>query len=119
MEDFSLLIFSLFMLAFVIAVIAGQWKVFEKAGYEGWKSVIPLYNSYCLCEIVFGNGIYFLGLFIPVVQGLFLMFLLYKLCQVFGKDILFFLGMVFLTPIFMVLLGFGDDQYQGPTELSF
>ncbi|MDO5096965.1 MAG: DUF5684 domain-containing protein [Peptostreptococcaceae bacterium] len=118
MEDFGSLIFVILSLAYVVVLIAGQWKVFEKAGYEGWKSLIPIYNSYCLCEIVFGNGIYVIGLFIPVVQGLFLIFLLYKLCQVFGKDTLFFLGMVFLTPIFMFLLGSGDDQYQGPTELS-
>lgn len=28
-----------------------MWKVFEKAGVEGWKSIIPVYNMWCLAEI--------------------------------------------------------------------
>lgn len=37
----------------------------------------------------------------------------YKLAKAFGKGIGFFLGLVFLNPIFKLILGFGDAQYQG------
>ncbi len=37
----------------------------------------------------------------------------YKLAKAFGKGVGFFLGLVFLRPIFMLILGFGDAQYQG------
>lgn len=38
----------------------------------------------------------------------------YKLAKAFGKGFGFFLGLVFLNPIFKMILGFGDAQYQGP-----
>ena len=36
------------MLSFIIYVIlvAGMWKMFEKAGIAGWKAIIPIYNIY-------------------------------------------------------------------------
>ena len=37
----------------------------------------------------------------------------YKLAKAFGKGFGFFLGLVFLNPIFKMILGFGDAQYQG------
>ena len=38
----------------------------------------------------------------------------YKLAKAFGKGFGFFIGLVFLNPIFKLILGFGDAQYQGP-----
>lgn len=37
----------------------------------------------------------------------------YKLAKAFGKGFGFFLGLIFLSPIFMLILGFGSAQYQG------
>ena len=31
-------------LAFFVLVVVGMWKVFTKAGEEGWKAIIPIYN---------------------------------------------------------------------------
>ncbi len=42
---------SLISLAFAILSIVGLWKVFTKAGEQGWKSLIPIYNSYILFKI--------------------------------------------------------------------
>ena len=39
-------------LAFIVAVIAGWWMMFEKAGEAGWKSIIPIYNVIVLLKIV-------------------------------------------------------------------
>ena len=36
------------------------------------------------------------------------------LAKSFGKSELFTLGLVLLTPIFHLILGFGDAQYRGP-----
>ena len=38
------------MISFVLYVllIIGMWKVFEKAGVAGWKSLIPFYNIFVL-----------------------------------------------------------------------
>ena len=36
---------------YILLVIAG-WKVFKKAGEKGWKSLIPIYNTYIFYKIV-------------------------------------------------------------------
>lgn len=37
----------------------------------------------------------------------------YKLAKAFGKGFGFFLGLLFLNPIFKLILGFGNAKYQG------
>ena len=54
-------------LAVAIVTIIGMWKLFEKAGYDGWKAIIPFYNSYILTEISGQNGWMFLLMFVPGV----------------------------------------------------
>lgn len=38
-------------IAICILQIVALWKVFEKAGEAGWKSIIPIYNLYILFKI--------------------------------------------------------------------
>ena len=110
--------YSFVIFAIAIACIVGLYKIFEKAGIEGWKAIIPVYNAYCLCEIVLGKGIYFLGFFIPVVNGIFGIYLMYKLSKCFRLSFLHFLGLVIFPPIFLILIGFGDAKYYGPESLD-
>lgn len=49
-------IFAVIGLACLALFIIGEWKVFKKAGYEGWISLVPFYNTYTLSKIVWGNG---------------------------------------------------------------
>ncbi|MBR3172430.1 hypothetical protein IKF21_00705 [Candidatus Saccharibacteria bacterium] len=60
----SMLVFvSLFaVFCYILLVIAG-WKIFEKAGEAGWKSLIPIYNAYIFYKIV-GMKNWFWGLLI-------------------------------------------------------
>ena len=37
----------------------------------------------------------------------------YKLAKAFGKGFVFFLGLVFLNPVFKMILGFGSAKYLG------
>lgn len=52
---------GLIAILFYILTVAAQWVVFQKAGIAGWKSIIPIYNSYCLFKIAWGNGWVFLA----------------------------------------------------------
>ena len=55
-------------LIFAIAMLAGMWKVFEKAGMEGWKGIIPIYNVYLMItEIAKKPAWWIVLLFIPGV----------------------------------------------------
>lgn len=102
-----------FLLSLIITVasIAGLWKIFEKANIEGWKSIIPFYNAYCLFEITWGKGWYFLLCLIPLVNIVILVMTMNKLAQSFGKGVSYTIGLLLLNPIFTIILGFGDAEY--------
>lgn len=40
------------VIVFYIFTVIASWKIFEKAGEKGWKSLIPIYNAYLLFKIV-------------------------------------------------------------------
>ncbi len=107
--------FAAMMIPFVavlVVTIIGMWKVFEKAGYAGWKSIIPFYNMYILTEISGQNGWLFLLSFIPFVGSLIWSIMVsVKMAPAFGKSTAFAIGLIFLTPIFYCILGFGNAQY--------
>lgn len=107
----GLLIFSL---AVSIVCIVGLWKVFVKAGKPGWASIVPLYNSYCMFDISWGNGWLFLLTIIPIVNIVVGIIMCIKLAKAFGKGIGFGIGILILSPIFICILGFGSAEYIGP-----
>ena len=43
---------AIFGIIFVVLVIIGEWKIFEKAGEKGWKCLIPIYGQYILFKIL-------------------------------------------------------------------
>ena len=42
----------IFGLIFFVLIVIAQWKIFEKAGEKGWKSIIPIYGQYILFKII-------------------------------------------------------------------
>ncbi len=119
-------VYSLVMLAVLVLVIAGLWKIFVKAGQPGWAAIVPIYNIYILLQIV-GRPTWWLALlllaFIPVIGSLavlVVLFILYwDLAKSFGKDVGFAIGMVLLSFVFVPMLGFGSAQYLGPKASGF
>ena len=100
-------------LAFIIAVIAGWWMMFEKAGEAGWKSIIPIYNIIVLLKIVGREWWWVLLMLIPFVGFIIWIIVALDLAKVFGRGTGFAIGLIFLTPIFTLILGFGSDTYKG------
>lgn len=138
-------------LIFSILVIIATWKVFTKAGEAGWKSLIPIYNTYVLFKIAksenFGNLIFasvgssFLYVFsflllmaegkletafgvillvagtVLAILALVITFQMYSnLSERFGYEKVFAWGLLFLNPIFMLILGFGKSKYALDSE---
>ena len=90
------------------------WKIFTKAGEAGWKSIVPVYNSYILFKIADGNGWKFLLMLIPVVDIVISILLCIDLAKAFGKSGGFAVGLVFFWFIFQAILAFGSAEYIGP-----
>jgi|InofroStandDraft_1065614.scaffolds.fasta_scaffold239188_1 hypothetical protein len=106
----------LICLAVLVIQIVAMWKMFEKAGVEGWKSIIPFYNSYCMCDIAMGNGLLFLLSFVPCVNFIFSIILAINLAKAYGKGIGFGILMIFFAPIMYMILAFSDAEYIGPQK---
>ena len=98
--------------AFAIMMVAAVWKLFKKAGQPGWKALVPIYGTVIFLRIVERPGWWFLLLCIPVVNLFLSIALCIDLARVFGKGSGFAAGLAFLTPIFLLMIAFGDAQYQ-------
>ncbi|MBD0324805.1 MAG: signal peptidase I [Pyrinomonadaceae bacterium] len=109
----------LLYLAVVVLVIAGFWKVFEKAGQPGWASIVPIYNVIVLLRIAGKPWWWLLLLFIPLVNFVVAIMIAIEVAGNFGKGVGFGLGLAFLGFIFYPILGFGSAQYMGRQEESY
>lgn len=107
-----------FIIIGVVAVIsiAACWKLFSKAGEAGWKSIIPIYNMYILFKIVYGNGLKFLLLLIPILDFIVMIALYFRLAKVYGKGAGFGVLLLLFEPIALPILAFGNSEYQGPVD---
>lgn len=99
-------------IAILVAIIAGFWKVFVKAGKPGWAAIVPIYNVIVLLEIA-GKPLWWIILFlIPIVNIVMVVLVGIAVAKKFGKSDAFGIGLGLLGFIFYPILGFGDAQYQ-------
>lgn len=110
----------LFGLLLVVLVIAGIWKLFEKAGHPGWAAVIPIYNIYILLKIAGRPGWWLILLFVPFVNIVINIIVAIDIAKAFGQSALFgfFLNFLF-GGIGFLILGFGNYRYLGPQTQAF
>ncbi len=104
-------IYMLFWLAIAVLMLIAQIKVFSKAGRKWWEALIPFYNIYVLLEIVQRPGWWLILFFVPFVNFVVMIILLNDLSKAFGHGVGFTLGLLFLGPIFWLILGFNKDKY--------
>lgn len=110
------IVFLIIYLAILVAVIAGFWKAFEKAGEPGWAAIIPIYNLYIMIKISGNDWWWLILFFIPFINLLAAIKISIDVAKAFGQGLGFGLGLTFLGFIFWPLLGFGDYQYQGAPQ---
>lgn len=107
-------IFLIIWLAFIVLTIAGMWKVYTKADQPGWACIVPIYNMYVLTKIIGRPWWWLLLMLVPIVSIVVAIVMMVDLAKCFGKGIAFAIGLILLSPIFMIILGFGKAEYQGP-----
>lgn len=106
-------------LLFILLLIASFWKVFEKAGEAGWKSLVPIYNLFVLLRIAGCPGWWFLMFFLPVVNIYFLVVMHIRLAEKFGKSALFGFALFLFGFIFFPVLAFGSATYGEEGTFTF
>ncbi|NCX96239.1 MAG: hypothetical protein EBX41_07475 [Chitinophagia bacterium] len=97
-----------------IPILAGMWKIYEKAGQPGWACIVPIYNSLILFGIIGKPWWWVLLMCIPFVGIIWHIWAINMLSKSFGKDEAFTVGLYILGFIFFPILGFGSAVYQGP-----
>lgn len=127
---FATVALILFVIYLLVAI--GQWKLFKKAGKPGWAALIPVYNTYVLCQIVGVSPWWILVTFIAgVIAGMmpmlsfittivsiyFGVLIAVSVARSFGKSDGYAVGIYFLGFIFYLILGFGDSKYLGPKPM--
>lgn len=106
-------VFTIISLVLCVFVLVCMWIVFRKAGKPGWAAIVPFYNLYVLFDITWGSGMRFLLLLIPIYNIILSIQTQVRLARAFGKSGGFAAGLVFLPYIFIPLLAFGKETYQG------
>lgn len=141
MEDLALAILMILLPLIIIVIILsvieiiGMWKVFKKAGKNGWEAIIPYYNTWTLVEIsgcvwwffliviitsitsiVFSNNIIN---FINYIANIVVMYLInYNIAKKFGKDYGYAIGLTLIPFVFYPMLGFGNDKFDNNLSVS-
>ncbi|HEY6163049.1 MAG TPA: DUF5684 domain-containing protein [Bacteroidia bacterium] len=94
----------------LLVLAISYWIIFEKAGEKGWKAIVPVYAILVWLGIC-GRPwwwIFFFPFAIPIV------ILMFDTARVFGKNVLFGLGLLLMNVLFMAILAFGGAGYKGP-----
>lgn len=96
-------------------------KIFQKAGVEGWKAWVPVYNNYVTAElagkpgwwglVTLTAGIPVLGYLGGFIGMILMIIVLIELVKRFGKDSGFAVLMILLPVVGYPMLAFGDATY--------
>ena len=124
------------IILFCAAILFSYFVIFEKAGEAGWKVFIPVYNIYTAFKIAwspYAFWIFFGDYFIIAISFIFfreklaakiiiilllsllvILYILYtySLADAFDKDPQFALGLGATPFLFLLILAFGDAEYQ-------
>ena len=109
-------------IALIVLVYVAYWKIFKKAGREGWEGIVPIHNTLEIFRMGGLPGAYiFIVLFAPIipfvgwiVSVVFMFIMNIHLAHSFGKSTGFGVGLTLLGFIFYPILAFGSATYLGP-----
>ncbi len=99
-----------------LGVTVGYWKLFQKAGIDAWKSLIPFYSEFVIMVDMVGKPKWwFIYLLIPVVNFFAYYVLIFEVLRCYGKNSLWSQILIIFTGFFyLIYLGFNSSvQYIG------
>lgn len=122
---------------FILNLVA-NWKLLSKAGKGGWQSLIPIWNTIArygvswsklaglitvigiiACTIISrnspaqGSALSYINLGCSILVIVLAIIEKFKLSKAYGHGAGFGFGLIFLEPIFIMILAFSRDKYVG------
>lgn len=109
--DTYLLIFTIQ----TILVFIGLWKIFTKAGYKGWYSIVPFYNIWIALKIIDKKYWWFIYMLIPFINIYVTILIFIEFARCFSHRGLGYQILIALFPwVMLPLMGFNKDEYIDP-----
>ena len=110
-------LFFVLIITLLNLIIISNAKIYEKAGYYAWKSVIPVYNSYILYKFTWGNGLLCILSFLPIIGFIMSIVTKYKLNNAFGGSGITFVIFLLAPVVAYPMIAFSEDaEYIGDFE---
>jgi len=100
-------------------LVAGWWMIFTKAGEDGWKALIPIWNTLIILKIVGREWWWIILLIIPIVGFIVWIIVALDLAKSFGRGTGFAIGLIIFPFIWSLILGFGSDTYKGAAASAY
>lgn len=109
------LAYDAFILLTVIAIHIGLWRIFQKAGFAGWKAIVPFLNYWVLLEVVGKPRWWFIWAFVPIINLVIPFLLLVEICKSFKNPGLGHQALAMMFPyVYLPWLGYSKgQQYAG------
>ena len=108
-------------LALLAFMVICWWKIFKKAGKEGWEAIIPIYTNIVALQIT-NNPMWLIVVFlVPGLNAiglpLYSILVAINLSKAFNKEGAFALLLIFVPIVGYPILAFGKDKYHFPEPL--
>lgn len=107
-------VFLVVFTTIMLIMLSSMWRIFTKAGYAGWTSLVPIYNAVLMMRIAGKPGWWVLLMMFPLVNMVIMVVVDISLANQFGKNAAFGIGLLFLPLIFMPILAFGSAKHLNP-----
>ncbi len=93
----------------IAATLVGLYRIFEKAGRQGWEAIVPIYNIYVLSQLIGRQQWWVVLYIIPFVNVVVWILDSIEVAKRFGKDAIWGVGFALLTFVFAPLFGFSEE----------
>lgn len=117
-----LVTYFVFIAALYIVFSIFLAKIFKKAGQDGWKAWVPIYNSWVFLEMGGQKGFWALLALVPIVNIVSVVFMAIAAYQIglkLQKEGWFVLFYIFFSPVWIIWLAVDDSKWQGvPTAAT-
>lgn len=118
--EISINTFVILSIIYFLAAHVGLYKIFEKIGIPGWKSLVPFYGVYLAVKTVKKSWLWIITYYVPFLGFVVWMGIIVELMKLLGKTSFkeHFLGVVF-AGIYLPYIGFKEDvKFIGFDEAS-
>jgi len=93
----------------ILVVWISWFKIFSKSGQAGWKALVPFFNLFVFTKIA-SKPAWWLIIYLIIPVGYPLSSL--QIAKLFGKNMIFSIGLICLPIVFFPLLAFGKSEIQ-------